>query len=79
MEDTQEFSGTEPPIRTVETAGGREYVLDVGPAAEASAEVVDETVIVVADGEQHELDAPEANAQALIHNGVLTIRTEGSA
>jgi hypothetical protein len=79
MEDTQEFAGSDLPARTVETADGIEYVLDVGPTDEASAEVVDDTVIVIADGEQQEFDAPAGDSEAFIHNGVLTIRTEVSA
>jgi len=45
---------------------------DLGFGGDASAEVVDETVIVLADGEQYDIDVP-AGAQVFINNGVLTI------
>jgi len=45
---------------------------DLGFGGDASAEVVDQTVIVLADGEQYDIDVP-AGAQVFINNGVLTI------
>ena len=45
---------------------------DLGFGGNASAEVVDQTVIVLADGEQYDIDVP-AGAQVFINNGVLTI------
>lgn len=49
------------------------FAVDVGPSADASAEVVDGTVIVVADDEQYDIELPGGDAQAFIRNGVLTI------
>jgi len=46
---------------------------DLGPERRATVDVVDDTAIVVADGEQYDLDLPAGDAKAFIHNGVLTI------
>ncbi|MCU4740233.1 Hsp20/alpha crystallin family protein [Halobacteria archaeon AArc-m2/3/4] len=53
--------------------------VDFGPQdADASVDVVDDTVIVVVGDEQQEFDLPEntASAQAFMQNGVLTIELE---
>jgi hypothetical protein len=52
--------------------GNVEFVADLGPGQHASVDVVGETVIVVADGEQYDIEVG-GNAQAFIKNGVLTI------
>ena len=49
-----------------------EFVADFGPHGRSSADVVGDTVIVVADGEQYEFDIA-ADARASMTNGVLTI------
>jgi len=50
---------------------------DFGPGIDVSAEVVDSTVIVFVDGEQHEIDLPEdVDAQEFMKNGVLTIEVD---
>jgi HSP20 family molecular chaperone IbpA len=50
---------------------------DVGIAEDTTVDVVDDTVIVVADGEQYEQELPAArDARAFINNGVLTIELE---
>lgn len=49
-----------------------EYVVDFGSGVDASLDVVDDTAIILADGEQHDLDIP-AGAQVFMTNGVLTI------
>lgn len=46
---------------------------DFGPGADVSVDVVDGTAIVLADGEQYDLDLLSDDAQALMNNGVLTI------
>lgn len=53
---------------------GDESVLaaDLGPGRDATVDVLDDTVIVVVDGEQYDLDLA-GDAQAFIRNGVLTI------
>jgi len=49
---------------------------DVG-ASDATAEIVGDTVIVVAGTEQYDLTLPEGeNARAFIRNGVLTVEVE---
>lgn len=45
---------------------------DFGHTESASADVVDDTVIVVVDGEQYDIEI-EGDARARINNGVLTI------
>ena len=52
--------------------------VDFGPTADASVDVVDDTAIVVVDGEQYEFDLPEGadDAHTFIKTGVLTIETE---
>jgi len=50
------------------------FAADLGAAGGASVDVVDDTVIVVADGEQYDVELPDASdARAFIKNGVLTI------
>ncbi|WP_247001238.1 Hsp20/alpha crystallin family protein [Halosolutus gelatinilyticus] len=53
--------------------------VDFGSAgADASVDLVDDTVIVVANGEQYEIELPEdaADAHTFMKNGVLTIDLE---
>lgn len=49
-----------------------------GDANEAAVDVVEETIIVVLDDEQFELDLPEqaSDAHTFMKNGVLTIELE---
>lgn len=49
------------------------FAADLGSVGEANAEVVDDTVIVVADDRQYDVAVPSGDAQAFIRNGVLTI------
>jgi hypothetical protein len=54
-----------------------EFVSDLGPQGQTAVDVVDNTVIVVAGGEQYEFDAElGADARAFINNGVLTIEVD---
>ena len=46
---------------------------DVGVAGEATVDIVDSTVILVAGDEQYEQELPDGDARAFINNGVLTI------
>lgn len=47
---------------------------DFGPAADATVDVVGETVIVVAEDEQYEFEVgDEVDAEASLHNGVMTV------
>lgn len=68
---------TERPTTVLPESDGRTFVVDLGPTASAAnVDVVDETLIIVIDGDQHELSLPEGNAQAFIRNGILTVTTE---
>jgi hypothetical protein len=50
-------------------------VADLGPGGDASVDGVEDTAIVVADGDQYEFDVSggEPGPEAFIKNGVLTI------
>lgn len=62
------------PLRRFEYDDSVVFAADVGPAEDASVDVVDETVIVVASGQQYEQQIPETKeARAFINNGILTI------
>ncbi len=52
-----------------------EFVADFGPEREASVDVLDDTVIVVTDEDQYELEV-DSDAQAFIRNGILTIEVD---
>ena len=67
-------------VRTVERDGHVDHVVDLGVEfGGATAEVVNGTVLVATDGEDHEVDAPGGAARAFITNGVLTVTTEAEA
>ena len=61
------------PIRRYEYSDALVLAADLGVAGDTSVDVVDETVIVVADGEQYDFEVPDGNVQAFIRNGVLTV------
>lgn len=50
-----------------------EYMLDFGPAANVSVDIVDDTALLVADGEQYDIELTES-AQVFMNNGVVTIK-----
>lgn len=62
-------------VRRVETEDSTELVADFGRGAHASVDVVGDTVIVIADDEQYDIEA-ETRGQARIANGVLTIEVD---
>lgn len=49
-----------------------EYAVDFGAGVDGTIDVVGETAIVVANGEQYEFEIP-GDAQVFMSNGVLTI------
>jgi hypothetical protein len=53
------------------------YVMaaDFGPGRDVTVDVVDDTVIVIHDGEQYDVDV-SGDARAFIRNGVLTIEVD---
>ncbi|MFC7073010.1 hypothetical protein ACFQJ7_12930 [Halovenus rubra] len=52
-----------------------EYVVDLGPSANGTVDVVDNTAIIVGDKEQYEIEIPH-DAQVFMNNNVLTIEVE---
>ena len=65
--------------RQYEYDDGSVVAVDFGAAgADASVDVVDDTVIVVLADDQYELEVPEhaPDPQAFIRNGVLTVELE---
>lgn len=69
----QQLSQQDVEVRRFERADTVEFVADFG-RADATVDIVDDTAIVVADGEQHDLQLPDAsNAEAFMKNGVLTV------
>ena len=55
-----------------------ELIADFGPSTDISVDVVDDTVIVVAEEETYDLEV-DGSAQAFIKNGVLTIEVTEEA
>jgi hypothetical protein len=74
MNERQRFDD-EVAVRRYEYDDGAVLAADFGPAGEAAVDVLGDTVIVVVDGEQHELDV-EGDANAFISNGVLTVEVD---
>jgi Icc-related predicted phosphoesterase len=62
-------------VRRCEYDDTVELVAEFGHVHEASVDAVDETVIVVADGEQYDIDL-ETTQRASMNNGVLTIEAQ---
>ena len=58
---------------------GSVLAVDFGTDTEASVDLVDETVIVVADDQQYEFELPDGadDAHTFMKNGVLTVELEG--
>lgn len=64
-------------VRQYQYQDGTVLAVDFGPAVDGSVDVLEDTVIVVADDEQYELDVDAASdAHTFMKNGVLTIETE---
>ncbi|AEH35405.1 DUF7127 family protein [Halopiger xanaduensis] len=66
--------------RRYEYDDGAVLVVDFGTGvADASVDLVDDTVIVIVDDEQYEFELPEgaSDAHTFIKNGVLTVELEG--
>lgn len=66
-------------LRRYEYDDGVVFAGDLGRGSDAMVDVVDDTAIVAVDDDEYDLDLPSGDAQAFIHNGVLTIEvtTEG--
>ncbi len=77
--NVHQFSAdTDATVRQYEYDDGLTIVADLGPETTAATDVVDETVIVVCEDDQYELELPAhaTEADTFIKNGVLTIETE---
>jgi len=72
MNARQQFAKQDVDVRRYEYDDSVVLAADFGYTESASVDVVDDTVIVVADGEQVDVEV-DGDAQALINNGVLTI------
>ena len=68
---------TEAMVRRYDYDDRSVMVADLGPAADASVDVVDGTAIVVAGEDQHEIDLPAGDVQAFNRNGIVTIEVRG--
>ena len=76
--DLKQFSRRdERHVREYQDDGTHRIVADLGSDVDATVEIVGDTAIVVPEeGDQIDLDLPEAGAQAFIKNGILTIELE---
>lgn len=71
------FRKEQGPVEQVEYEDGTVVLAaDIGAGSEATVDVVDGTVIVVADDDQYEFEAPAGDARAFIRNGVLTVEVD---
>ena len=61
--------------RRVEYDSRTEYILDFGPAAEVSVDIVGNTALLVADGEQYDIEL-ETDAQVFKNNGTVTFEVK---
>ncbi|SEN83731.1 hypothetical protein SAMN05216388_1005168 [Halorientalis persicus] len=75
MTGQEQFRAEEGPVgRREYDDGAVVFVADVGVGRDTSVDLVGDTAIVVADGEQYEFDVENGeDAQAFMKNGVLTV------
>ncbi len=66
---------TDPVVRRLHDEDRTIFVVDFGPARDLHADIVGDTVMIVDDGsdEQIEFDLPAGEASTFMRNGVLTI------
>lgn len=80
MTQLRNLTGEDTRVRTVERDGNVDHVVDLGVEfTGATAEVLEGSVLVATDGQDHEVDAPGGAARAFMTNGVLTVTTEAEA
>jgi len=72
MDVKEQFAERNVDVRRYEYDDSVVLAADLGYTGSGSVDVVDDTVIVVTDGEQFDVEI-EGDAQAFIKNGVLTI------
>jgi len=72
MKPTQQLEAQDIDVRRFEYDDSVVLAADFGYVDASSVDVVDDTVIVVADGEQYDVELDD-DARAFMNNGVLTI------
>jgi hypothetical protein len=72
MTAKEQLAGTDAEVRRFDYDDSTVLAADFGHTESASADVVGDTVIVVADGKQYDIDV-EGDARAFIRNGILTV------
>lgn len=72
MTDQQQLVG-DAPLRRYEYDDAVVLAADIGITGDATVDVVDDTAIVVVEGEQYDFEIPAGDARAFIRNGVLTV------
>lgn len=73
VETTLNRDGVE--VSRYEYDDGVEIAADFGPAVDGAVDTVGETVIVLADGKQYDVET-DGHSQAFMNNGVLTIEVD---
>ncbi len=77
MSQTQRIEIDGRSARVIDTDDGQTVVLDLGADVNGSVEVLGETVLVVTDGDQHDIDLGVPIERAYLNNGILTIEYGG--
>jgi len=75
MSVKQQFADRDVDVRQFEYDDSVVLAADFGYTESSSVDVVDDTVIVIVDGEQYDIEL-DADAQAFMKNGVLTIEVD---
>lgn len=52
------------------------FAIDLGPTTSPTVDIVDHTAIIVTNDDQHELDLPDGEVEAINKNGIITIKVE---
>jgi hypothetical protein len=71
----EQLAGLDAEVRRFDYDDGTVLAADFGYTESASVDVVGDTVIVVADGEQYDIEV-EGDAKAVMKHGVLTIEVD---
>lgn len=75
MNSEHQFVARDIDIRRYEYADGEILAADFGHSESASVDVIEETVIVIVDGEQYDIEIA-GDARASITNGILTVEVD---
>ncbi len=73
MERNQQFAAADIDVSRRVYDDAVVFAADFGPAADATVDVVADTVIVVAGDDQYEIDVGDADAEVFMRNGVLSV------